>query len=909
MVYKKKKLIGEKKMNKSFDNRPDPDELLASLIREEEKSKRGKLKIFFGMCAGVGKTYTMLETAHAEKLKNCDIIIGYVETHNRKETSDLVNGFEIIPRKIYQHKSTFIEEMDLDAILARRPQIVLVDELAHTNATGGRHSKRYQDVLEILENGINVYTTLNVQHLESRSETVAQITGVVVRETLPDEIFENADEVEVVDLSPDELLQRLSEGKVYTPERSKEAVLNFFRKGNITALREMTLRLVADRVDKQLHDYMQQKNIRGPWKSGLHLLVAIDYSQQSTRLLRWAKNLSYSMGASIQALYVETSHQLSVKEREQLDKNINLAKQLGVKFRIITNYNVVKAIVDFAQKENVTHIIVGKPRVRNLFSMFRLGNFVNRLIQYSGNIDVYILGSDNRAKDPFKRKVSIPSFTSNIKQYMVVSLIVILTSIVCFQTKDFIGYQVVSFILLFLVSLLAIFYGTGPILLAATLSAIIWDFFFIPPPFTLHIEQSVDLLMLVMFFIIALLNGILTSRVRNQEMKIRIREERTHALYQLTRDLNTASGIDEVFNVAVRYIQKYFNLDCAIILKNEMNQFEGHVQHETNINLTENDLSIALWVFKNSAKAGRHTDTLPSSDFTFYPLAGNSENMGVIAIKQAMVFTQGEEQFWDAFISQISGKYEREFFRNAAKKAYILNESDKLYKTLFNSISHELRIPVATIMGASDTLLTQVYPDETKQKLYSEINTASIRLNRLIENLLNMSRLESGRITLRADWCDVNDLANRVAETLQQELKPFNFIVVVPENLPLVLLDFGLIEQVLYNLVLNATQNSPIGTNIRLKFFYDQGSLHIHVMDRGQGFPVDELGSVFNKFYRGKSALAGGTGLGLSIVKGFIEAHHGMVIAENRLNGGAIFTIKIPVEISNFDDIPNKTDK
>ena len=884
-------------MNNTEDSRPDPDELLASLINEEEKSKRGKLKIFFGMCAGVGKTYTMLQTAHAEKLKGSDIIIGYVETHKRKETAELVEGFEIIQRKSYAYKTTQVQEMDLDAIIARKPQIVLVDELAHTNSPGSRHTKRYQDVQEILENGINVYTTLNVQHLESRSETVAQITGIIVRETLPDEIFENADEVEVVDLTPDELLQRLSEGKVYTSERSREAIDNFFRKGNITALREMALRIVADRVDKQLHDYMQHKRIRGPWKSGLHLLVALDYRPQSTRLLRWAKNLSYSMGANIQALYVESLHKLTPKEREQLDKNFNLAKQLGIKFRIITNNDVVKAIVDFAQKENVTHIIVGKPRVRNVLSMFQLGNFVNSLIRYSGNIDVYILGSDSQAKDRFKEKASIPSFTSNLAQYLTISLIVLFTTFICYLIQDYLGYQVVSFILLFLVSILALFYGTGPILLAATISAIIWDYLFIPPQFTLHVEKPIDMLMLLMFFIIALLNGTLTSRVRRQEMKIRIREERTHALYQLTRDLTMASGIDEVSKIAVKYIRKYFNLECAIILKTEANQLDNKVLEGTSISLTENELSIASWVFKHSSKAGKFTDTLPSTNYTFYPLTGNNDNLGVIAVQHSAVFTHGEDQFWESFLSQISGKYEREILRAAARKAFLLNESDKLYKTLFNSISHELRIPVATILGASDTLLTQTYPEDTRLKLYSEISTASVRLNRLIENLLNMSRLETGRITPRPDWCDVHDLANKIADNLKQELNSFNFETVIPDDMPLVYVDFGLIEQVLHNLVLNATQHAHGGTTIRLKFFYDNGNLTMQVMDRGVGFPSSELNSVFNKFYRGKDAKAGGTGLGLSIVKGFVEAHQGTVIAANRQNGGAIFTIKIPVKI------------
>jgi two-component system sensor histidine kinase KdpD len=862
------------------DNRPDPDELLASLKLEEEKSKRGKLKIFFGMCAGVGKTYTMLQTAQAEKVKGCDIVIGYVETHNRKETADLVKGFEVIPRKVYQYRTTNVTEMDLDAIIARKPLLVLVDELAHTNAPGSRHAKRYQDVLEILDNGINVYTTVNVQHLESRSDTVAQITGIIVRETLPDEIFENADEIEVIDLTPDELLQRLIEGKVYAPERSKEAVESFFRKGNITALREMALRIVADRVDKQLHEYMQRKRIKGPWKSGLHLLVAVSHTQQSAKLLRWAKNLSYTMGADLQAIYVETSYKPDAKESEQLNKNIALSHQLGIKFRFITNNDMVKAIVDYAQKENITHIIIGKPRVRNLLTLLRLGNFVNRLIRYSGNIDVYILGSDIQSKDRFKEKVSLPSFTSNIRQYLVASLIVILTAVICILLKSFIVYQVVSYLLLFVVSALAFFFGTGPILLAATMSALIWDFFFIPPPYTLHVDKPEDMLMLIMFFIIALLSGVLTSRIRRQEMKIRIREERTNALYQLTRELSTATGIEEVITIAKNDIKKYFHLESRILLKSDTGDLEYTSKKNGNFTIS---------------------DTLPSSNYTFYPLKGNQMNLGVIAIQQEIVFTQGEEQFWEAFISQISGKFEREYLRNMAKQAFLLNESDKLYKTLFNSISHELRIPVATIMGASDSLLTTQHSEEISKELSNEIFKASKRLNRLIENLLNMSRLESGRITPRLDWCDVHDLVNKVTESLQDELKLFNVHIVIPDDMPFVKIDFGLMEQVLYNLIYNATQYADTSTNLRVKAFYDNGILTFQVMDRGPGFPAKEISLIFNKFYRVEGSKAGGTGLGLSIAKGFVEAHKGTITVENRQNGGAKFTIKIPTEIPPSD--------
>jgi two-component system sensor histidine kinase KdpD len=881
----------------SVDNRPDPDELLASLKLEEEKSKRGKLKIFFGMCAGVGKTYTMLQAAQAEKKKECDIIIGYVETHNRKETADLADGFEMIPRKTYQYKSTTVTEMDLDAIIARKPRIVLVDELAHTNAPGSRHTKRFQDVLEILDNGINVYTTVNVQHLESRSDTVAQITGIIIRETLPDEIFENADEIEIVDLTPDELLQRLSEGKVYAPERSKEAIRNFFRKGNITALREMALRIVADRVDRQLQEYMQLKRIKGPWKSGLHLLVAVDHTLQSAKLLRWSKNLSYTMGADLQAVYVETAARRTPRESEQLNKNITLARQLGIKFRFVTNNDMVKAIVDFAQKENITHIIIGKPRVRNIFTLLRLGNFVNRLIRYSGNIDVYILGSDVQPTEKFREKAILPSFSSDIRHYFTAASIIVIVALICFSIKDFIGYQVVSFALLFVVSTLAFFFGTGPILLSATLSAFIWDFFFIPPAYSFHVDKPEDMLMLIMFFIIALLSGVLTSRIKRQERKIRIREERTNALYEVTRELSTAMGIDEVINIAIKDVKRYFDLKISILLKNDLNQLDTASHNNGDIKLSGNDMSVAEWTFQHSTKAGKYTDTLPTGNLTFYPLKGNQMNLGVIAVQHEQVFTQGEEQFWETFTSQISGKFEREYLRNMAKQAFLLNESDKLYKTLFNSISHELRIPVATIMGASDSLITVELPEELRKELTGEIYKASKRLNRLIENLLNMSRLESGRITPRLDWCDIHDLINRVVENLNDELQPFTLHIVIPDNMPFVKIDFGLMEQVLYNLIYNATQYASGSVQLRIKAFYDNGILTLQVMDRGPGFPVKEISLIFNKFYRVEGSKAGGTGLGLSIAKGFVEAHKGTIFAENRQNGGAKFTVKIPVEI------------
>ncbi len=428
-----------------------------------------------------------------------------------------------------------------------------------------------------------------------------------------------------------------------------------------------------------------------------------------------------------------------------------------------------------------------------------------------------------------------------------------------------------------------------------------WDFFFIPPPYTFHVDKPEDMLMLIMFFIIALLSGVLTSRIRRQEMKIRIREERTNALYQLTRELSTANGISEVIKIAKQDIKKYFNLDSLILLKNESGQLDYPNMEKVKFAISKNDMSVAEWTVQHSLKAGKHTDTLPSSNYTFYPLKGNQMNLGVIAINRDILFTQGEEQFWDAFISQISGKFEREYLRNMARQAFLLTESDKLYKALFNSISHELRIPVATIMGASDSLLATAHPEEIRNELSREIFKAAKRLNRLIENLLNMSRLESGRITPKLDWCDIHDLINNVVENLEEELKPFHLHIVIPDDMPLVKIDFGLMEQVLYNLIYNATQYAANSDNLRVKAFYDNGVMTLQVMDRGPGFSPKEIPLIFNKFYRVEGSKAGGTGLGLSIAKGFTEAHMGSITVENRQNGGSKFTIKIPTEITKYE--------
>ena len=492
---------------------------------------------------------------------------------------------------------------------------------------------------------------------------------------------------------------------------------------------------------------------------------------------------------------------------------------------------------------------------------------------------------------------------ARVFHYLVVILVVAAVSAICFLLKDIIGYRLVSFILLFVVSILALFFGTGPILLASTLSAVIWDYFFIPPSFTLHIGETEDTLLLVMFFVVALLNGILTSRIRRQELNARKREERTLALYQLSKELLTATGLPEVVLVAEKYFKQYFDINRTVFLGETGGLLNAASLSDDEQTVTEEDKKIALWVFENSIKAGRNTENFSSSSGTFYPLKGSQKCLGVICVWYTEALSPAEEQFMDTLIALIAGKVEREYLSAMAKDAYVLSESDKLYKTLFNSISHELRIPVATIMGATDTLLSDRYPEQTRKRLYFEMSQASVRLNRLIDNLLNMSRLESGHLSPRPDWCDVQDLINKVSGTLKQELSHFTFMQEIPEDMPLVYIDFGLMEQVLHNLILNATQYAPEGTAISVSFLYDKaGKLIVRVMDHGRGFSPTELNLLFNKFYRGERAFSGGTGLGLSIVKGFVEAQGGSVSAGNTEGGGAAITIEIPVKISEMSE-------
>lgn len=878
--------------------RPDPDQILERIKKEETQSVQGKLKIFFGMCAGVGKTYSMLSAAQKARRDGVNVVIGVVETHGRNETEELLDGLESIPLKNIQYRGSNFKELDLDAILKLSPTLVLVDELAHTNIPGSRHAKRYQDVLELLSNGIDVYTTLNVQHLESRAEIVNQITGTVVRETVPDSIFDRAEEVELIDVTTDKLLERLAEGKVYTSERSALAIQNFFRKGNLTALREMALRLTAERVDKDLRDYKTEQNIDIIWKSGQRLMVAIGPSPFSANLIRWTRRLAYSLESTWIAVYVETNQKISEENKNTLTDNFILAKELGAEVITTQDTDIISALVRVAKENNVTQIIIGKTRDSNSINIFSRKNFTKELLRRSGDIDVYVVGGE---KTSGKKPAWIESLRpqSPFHRYIISFLLIIILTVIFYSVSHHIGYQTVSLLFLLTISILPLFnFGPGPILLAALSSAFCWDYFFIPPKFTFTIAKVEDTLMLIMYFIVASVAGLLTSKIRKQQLFLLQKEQRTSSLYNLTKELSSANTIDDIADVTVGQIRRTFESDVVIIFYESENKLRTKPHSSSTLTLDDNEWHIAQWVFMNGQKAGRFSNTLSLSNFTFYPLKTKSGTLGVVGVKtkNAQMFSFDQESLLDTFLTQIANAVEREYLNDAAKKSLLVQESEKLYKTLFNSISHELKTPITTIIGAASSLNDQkiISNKSVLSKLLEEINVAADRLNRLVENLLDMARLESGNLKPKLDWHSVSDLISSTLSRIKTESAGHKIKVNIQDDLPLLRFDFGLLEQALLNILHNSIEYSPKQSEITIDAKQLNNNCIINISDNGKGFPDETLEKLFDKFYRIPGTKAGGTGLGLSISKGFIEAHGGTITASNHPNGGAVFSISIP---------------
>jgi len=883
-------------------SRPDPDAILASLKREEARASHGRLKIFFGMCPGVGKTYAMLSTARQELKDKVDVVVGVVETHRRVETEALLEGLPVIPRKVIEYKGIQLTEMDLEAILARRPKLVLVDELAHTNAPGSRHPKRYQDVIELIESGIDVYSTLNVQHIESRADAVRQITGAPVNETVPDSILELADEIELVDLTPEALLERLRQGKVYMADRAVTAAENFFKDAHITALRELALRFTAERMDKRLRE-MRATGAGTVWRSGERLLVAVGPSPSSTQLVRWTRRMAAAQGAAWIAVNVESSRSLSPEARRRLDQNLSLARELGAEVLVTHDENVADALVRVALQNKATQIVVGKSLNPRWLDLLRGGSLLDRLLRAHQPIDFYVVPPERSEKTVWIDWSSRSPAAG--REYAVAFGVIAAVTVVGWFLAPHTGYQAIGMLYLMAVISLSLRVGRWPVLLAGIASALAWDYLFIPPLFTFVITKFEDGILFGMYFVVALVTGQLTARVRAQERHERLREERATALFHLTRALSSAKTLDDGVFASLRQADELFAAQTSLLLTDENGS--ALVPHFAgSFAIDEKERAVADWVRHSRKKAGRFTDTLPSSAGFYVPLVREDKALGVLGVKVGTeaTLTLAQRDLIEGFAAQIALLVEREHLRAAGEREKLLVESERLHRTLLDGVSHELKTPLAVLGSVAENIAGAEGP--LRATLVEEMRTATRRLTRLVNNLLDQTRLESGTLRPKLDWCDAQDLVNAAISGVEDSLAGHPLEVVVPPEMPLFRADTALMEQVIANLLLNAARHTPAGTPIFLAAGVDgaRGRVFLTVADRGPGFPLEMRERLFQKFQRGDEARAGGLGLGLSIIRGFVSAQGGDVVVGENPGGGAVFTVYLPYE--PHADVPNE---
>jgi two-component system sensor histidine kinase KdpD len=876
-------------------DRPNPDALLAALQRDEARLRRGKLKVFLGMCAGVGKTYAMLEAARREFAAGRDVVIGYLETHGRKETDALAEGLPALPRRLIDYRGMQLSEFDLDAALVRKPKLILVDEFAHSNTPESRHPKRYQDVLELLDAGIDVFTTLNIQHLESRAEAVSQITGVTIHETVPDTALTDA-EFELVDLPPDELRERLAAGKVYLPERAATAQDRFFRVGNLSALRELALRFTAEHVGQDVLEERQAHGVGTPWKSGQRLLVAVSASPTSASLVRWTRRLAGELHAVWLAVYVESTRSLSDEDQARLAKNLALARELGAEIITTTDDDVVRGLLRTAREQNATQIVVGKPAGWRVLELFRGGSVLNRLIRESGQIDVHVVRAEGE-KIP-SRPVRPENFWKiDFRVYAWVAGIVAGVTGLNAVLDRFVGFYALALTYLLAVVVLALFVGRGPVFLAATLSALLWNFFFLPPRYTFFVTSFQDGMMFAMYFVVALVLGQLTARIRAQQTAERQREQRATALYLLTRELAESPDLAQLLAVVIQQVGKTFRADVALSLPDETQAVPVTSYFASSWVLSDKEQTVAAWAFQHRQSAGRGTDNLPAGEGLHLPLVAGARATGVLSLRfhDAPPLSPAQRDLLDAFIRQIALVFDRERLRDAETQAKFLAESERMGTMLLNSVSHELRTPLAAISSVASGLRAAGELNSAQQSLTVELDEATRRLNRLVRNLLDLSRLEAGHLRMNTDWHDLRDLLRSAMQNLGQSLCRHEVKTDVPNDFPPVKLDAILTEQILVNLLGNAVVHTPPGTKVEFSARAEADQLVLRVADNGPGLPPGDTARWFDRFQRGPDAVAGGTGIGLSLVKGFAEAQGGSVSAENRASGGAVFTVKLPL--------------
>lgn len=878
------------------DLRLDPDLLLQDIEKRKKTNSEGKLRVFLGMCPGVGKTFAMLKAAHVKKSEGIDIVVGVVETHNRIETKKLLFGLESIAQRKITYKDVEFEEMDLDAILARKPRIVLVDELAHTNVPGSRHPKRYQDVEELLKAGIDVYTTINIQHIETRSELVKKITGIEIKETVPDSLLSNAFQVELIDINPEDLIKRIKGGKVYLQERTVDALNNFFKVEHLIALRELALRFTAEVVDNQLTIEMSEKGINDTWHTTDRLLVAISHSPHSSKLLRAARRKAQTLEAPWIALYVENGMELSEEDRVQLNKNIKLAKDLGADFISIFDDNISNAIKRVAIQRNVSQVIMGRPDKR-LGDFLRGGTILDQLANDLIDVDLIVLKQAQKRKRSIKLKIKkLFEIHSSVQSYYNSLTLILISSFGLHYLRDFIGYRSIGYFYLLIVLFVSSVAGKGVILFTALVCALSWNFFFIPPFNTFHVENRDDIMLFSTFFVVALVTGYLSNQKRKKNEILIEREERTNLLYEVSNKISKADTPLDILIIAEEAISQIVEMENEIYLVKEEDDTQINYEFVSKVylNLTEAEKAVVAWSIKNKQKAGRFTDTLSSSTIVSIPIASASRNYGVLVFRanEKNVLSHLSSNLIEAIVQIVSEALEKNFFQKEAAMSNLLKESEKLHQALFNSISHEMKTPLTAIIGASSSLLeNKSITEDEKQSYLNNIKESSYRLNRVVINLLDMSRLSGGVNKLQLEYFDFSEfLENLIFSFYKDERIRCDF----PNEEILLKGDAKLLEHAFINLIQNAIQYSN-RKEISISVEKINSLVQIKIQDQGIGIPRNEESKIFERFYRASNVGPGGTGLGLSIVKEVISLHQGIITAKNNEDQGAVFIIHLPI--------------
>ncbi|MFO1384788.1 MAG: two-component system sensor histidine kinase KdpD [Chitinivorax sp.] len=893
-----------------MDNeRPDPDELLDKLQKSMAKQQRGRLKVFFGGCAGVGKTYAMLAAAQTLRQQGVDVVIGVIETHGRSETEKMLQGLELLPRLQLSYRDRDITEFDLDGALQRKPSIILVDELAHSNVAGSRHPKRWQDVEELLAAGINVYTTLNVQHLESLNDVVGQITGIRVSETLPDKVFDLADEVNLVDLPPDELLLRLKQGKVYIPTQAERASKHFFRKGNLIALRELALRRTADRVDAQMREYRADQSIQQVWQAKDRLLVCVGPGAESEQLVRVCARLAASLKADWLAVYVETPQlqRLSEQQRADILKTLQLAKELGAETATLSGADIAVVLLGYAKSRNVSKVIVGKPARPPLLRLFSpsVGDELARLTQ---DIDIYVVARDTERRDQAQERQPLASmhfdFEPSSRRQMNGYLWAIGTSIAITALASLLvrHLDLSNVVMLFLlgVILISVRHGRRPGILASILSVAAFDFFFVPPRWSFSVSDTQYLITFAVMLIVALVISNLTSTLRYQANVATHRERRTRALFDLGKELAGALTTPQIVEISTRYLSGVFQAKVALLLPDSHEKVKllgGDNSHASQLHSA--DYGIGQWVYDHQQPAGLGSDTLPSSNALYLPLKAPMRTRGVLVMAPAearLIFLPEQQRLLETFASQIALALERVHYVEVAQDALLNMESERLRNSVLSAISHDLRTPLTAIIGLSDTLKETTADSVVREELADAIQEEAFRMNNLVTNLLDMARLQAGKVKLNRQWQMLEEVVGGAIRGLERPLSRHHVDVSLPRELPLLEFDAVLIERVLANILDNAAKYTPAGSHIRIVAERRQDEIWVSVSDDGLGLPDGMEHRIFDKFTRGDPESAkSGVGLGLSICRAIIEAHGGRIWASNLPGHGAIFTFALPI--------------